>query len=184
MKHQSPSDSTVSEDAARQRIYPGESATAVEIKKLADEYRTAAHHLCERGRRGSPLSWAPYRLIAIQAIELYLNALLLHQNHEPSNVRGLQHNLSLRADMAIAAGLKLRKLTAVHLHALNANREYLTSRYNPELNTTTSQPNRLAATLDEVAKKVSFVIMADSKKSPPLKSGAASRSVAASNSLL
>lgn len=181
MKHQSPSHSTVSEHVAQRRIYPGESATAIETNKLADHYRMAAHHLREKGRRGDPLSWAPYRLTAIQAIELYLNALLLHQNHEPSDVRGLQHNLSLRADMAITAGLKLRKLTAAHLHSLNANREYLTSRYCPELNVTTSQLTRLTATLDEVAKKVSCVVMADSKKVPRLKSGAASRSAAASN---
>ncbi len=48
----------------------------------------------------------------------------------------------------------LRKLTAAHLQTLSANREYLITRYGPELAASASQINRLTATLDEVAKKV------------------------------
>ena len=72
-----------------QKIYPGEDATALEVLLLADEYRKAAATLLPTGRRGKPLSRAPYRLVAIQAVELYLNALMLSRGRPSSEVRGL-----------------------------------------------------------------------------------------------
>jgi len=125
---------------------------------LAEEYRKAAHLLLQLGRRGDPLSRAPCRLSAIHAIELYLNALLLFMGQETSRIRGLQHNLAARSEMAIANGLQLRKRTAAHLSAMAGNREYLVTRYGPEMTATISQINRLTATLDEVANKVSAMM--------------------------
>ena len=142
--------------------YPGELATPQQIRRLADEYRQAAELLLSTGRRGDPLSRAPFRLAAIHAIELYLNALLLHRGHDPSAVRGLQHNLAVRTDRALAAGLRLRQRTAAHLKSMAANREYLVTRYGPEMTGTASQLNRLAATLSEVARKVAAIIPANS----------------------
>ena len=74
---------------------------------------------------------------------------------ETSRIRGLQHSLAARSEMAIASGLQLRKRTAAHLSAMAGNREYLVTRYGPEMTATISQINRLTATLDEVANKVS-----------------------------
>jgi len=125
---------------------------------LAEEYRKAAHLLLQLGRRGDPLSRAPCRLSAIHAIELYLNALLLFMGQETTRIRGLQHNLAARSEMAIANGLQLRKRTAAHLSAMAGNREYLVTRYGPEMTATISQINRLTATLDEVANKVSAMM--------------------------
>ena len=138
--------------------YPGQSATASQILQLADEYRKAAQALVQQGRRGAPLSWAPCRLAAIQAIELYLNALLLHIGLEASAIRGMQHNLAKRTDQATAAGLKLRKRTAAHLTAMEGSREYLVTRYGPEMTGTVSQINRLIASLEEVAAKVTEIV--------------------------
>ena len=72
-------------------------------------------------------------------------------------MRKLQHNLFARADLARKDGLTLRKRTIEHLQSLSTAREYLVSRYAPELAKTMSmsQLNRLEATLDEVAGKVS-----------------------------
>lgn len=140
--------------SGKQKVYPGELAEPKDIRRLADEYRKAAHLLIKNGRRGAPLSWAPYRLSAIHAIELYLNAVVLHLGHEPTRVRGMQHNLSTRAELAIAGGLRLRKRTAAHLHAMVGNREYLVTRYETVVTMTVSQINRLTASLDEVANKV------------------------------
>ena len=137
-----------------QQPYPGEMAAPEQLLLLADEYRRAAHLLRPLGRPGEQLSRAPFRLLAIHAIELYLNALLLHRGHTPSQVRGLQHDLAQRSELAVAAGLKLRSRTAAHLAAIARNREYLVIRYGPELHRTSSQINRLTATLDELAKKV------------------------------
>lgn len=142
------------EVAQLSKSYPGGSATAVEVLHLAEQYRKAARLLLQLGQRGDPLSRAPCRLSAIHAIELYLNALLLHAGHEPSQIRGMQHNLSARTELAIASGLHLRKRTAAHLSAMAGNREYLVTRYGPEMTATISQINRLTATLDEVANKV------------------------------
>jgi len=130
---------------------------------LAEEYRKAAHLLLQLGRRGDPLSRAPCRLSAIHAIELYLNALLLFRGQETSRIRGLQHDLAARTQMAIANGLQLRKRTAEHLSAMAGNREYLVTRYGPEMTATISQINRLTATLDEVANKVSAMMAAPNR---------------------
>jgi|SRR3984957_12797222 hypothetical protein len=92
------------------------------------------------------------------AIELYLNALLLRAGHPPSLIRGLRHDFSARADLAITCGLLFRRRTAAHLRMIAATREHLVTRYGPELTSTLTQLNRLAATLDEIATKVHFAM--------------------------
>jgi hypothetical protein len=129
-------------------------ATPEDVLRLADSYRHAALALAGLGTRGDPVSRAPYRNAAIHAIELYLNALLLRAGRAPSLIRGLQHDFSARADLAITCGLLLRRRTAEHLRMIASTREYLVTRYGPELTSTLAQLNRLAATLDEVATKV------------------------------
>lgn len=139
--------------------YPGDLATPRQVFDLAEEYRKASHALLQLGRPGKPLTRAPFRLTAVHAIELYLNALLLQRGHAPNQIRGLQHDLWARAELATAAGLLLRKRTAAHLRSLSRSREYLVTRYGPEMVATVSQTNRLTATLDEVAKKVAAMML-------------------------
>lgn len=134
--------------------YPGGSARPDQVRALADEYRKAAAVLLKLGERGKPLTRAPFRVSAIHAVELYLNAFLLARGIEAEKIRGLQHDLPARAALAIAGGLSLRKRTLEHIRSLSAAREYLVSRYGPELAAPMSQINRLIATLDEVANKV------------------------------
>lgn len=105
------------------------------------------------------MSRAPYRLVAIHAIELHLNALLLAKGHSAAQVRGMQHNLAAKTAAAILAGLKLRRLTAEHLRGLSERREYLTTRYDPDLSAT-SEITRLTATLEEVASKTALMVKA------------------------
>jgi hypothetical protein len=136
------------------KVYPGDAATPAQVQALADEYRRASLMLLELGRPRAPLTRAPFRLTAIHAVELYLNAFLLRRGHTPADIRGLQHDLCARFDLASAGGLRLRQKTAAHLRDLSAAREYLTTRYGPELSATMSQINRLVATLEEVADKV------------------------------
>jgi hypothetical protein len=137
--------------------YPGAAATPRQMLTLAEEYRRAAHVLLPTGQRRQPLSRAPYRLMAIHALELHLNALLLALGHPMVRVRGLQHDFATRTELAIAAGLKLRRRTILHLRGLSETREYLITRYDPGLSAV-SQLNRLAATLEEVAEKVTTII--------------------------
>lgn len=136
------------------KAYPGDAATPAQVHALADEYRRASQTLLGLGRARAPLTRAPFRLTAIHAIELYLNAFLLRHGHTPSRIRGLQHDLCARAELAFAGGLTLRKRTEAHLRNMSAEREYLATRYGPELAATMSQINRLMATLEEVADKV------------------------------
>jgi hypothetical protein len=137
----------------RPQFYPGETATPRQIVDLADEYRLAADALLQTGRRGEPLSRAPYRLVAIHAVELYLNASLLAAGHASATPRKLHHDLAARAELALGAKLALRKRTVAHLRRLSETREYLCSRYDPAVSAA-SELNRLAATLAEVAQKV------------------------------
>jgi hypothetical protein len=95
----------------------------------------------------------------MHAIELYLNALLLQQGHDAKRIRGMQHDLGARTQLAISGGLKLRARTAQHLALMVSNREYLVTRYGAEMTSTVSQMNRLTATLNEVAKKVSLTVL-------------------------
>jgi HEPN domain-containing protein len=139
------------------KTYPGELATPEEVLRLASEYQNAAKCLLKLGRRGEPLSRAPFRLVAIHAVELYLSALLLHLGHSASEIRGLQHDLSERTKLATEEGLQLRKRTAAHLAKIVGNREYLIARYGPET-VTVSQINQLEATLNEVAKIVTTMM--------------------------
>lgn len=133
--------------------YPGEAATAADLRALAEEYRRAAVLVRTLGRRGEAISRAPFRLLAIQAVELYLTAFLVGRGRDAASVRALGHDLARRADLAAALGLVLRVRTRAHLGALGSGREYLASRYAPERAADASQLNRLAATLEEVARR-------------------------------
>jgi hypothetical protein len=149
--------------------YPGELASPQQVHDLAEAYCKAAHVLLQLGRPGKPLTRAPFRLSAIHAIELYLNALLLKAGRPPHEIRRLQHDLGKRTALAEEVGLSLRKRTAEHLRSLSDEREYLVTRYGPELAATASQINRLTATLDEVAKKVTSLLSRSPAKSSSLK---------------
>lgn len=138
--------------------YPGSAASAWQILSLAHEYNSSCIHLMIRAEGGEPYQFAPARLLAIQAIELYLNALLLDAGETAQAIRGLQHDLAGRARRAVECGLQLRAKTAEHLVQLTSRREYLTARYGPELAGTQSQLNRLTATLTEVAEKVTLIV--------------------------
>jgi len=139
--------------------YPGSSASAEEIVYLATEYHQAALTLLQNARKGKPLSRAPSRLCAIHAIELYLNAFLLCLGDTPGQIRSRQHNLAERTTLAVDRGLRLRKKTAGHLVKMSEDREYLVSRYGPEMASPLSEINRLIATLEEVGKKVRSVVL-------------------------
>ena len=145
-----------------QRFYPGETATAEQILLLANEYRDAADALLQTRHCGTPLSRAPYRLLAIQAIELYLNAHLLRAGHPAGSLRGLQHDLAARSRLAAGAKLILRRRTVGHLESLSRTREYLITRYDPS-QSAASQINRLEATLAEVGEKANLLITRSAK---------------------
>lgn len=150
--------------------YPGTDATPQQVQKLANEYRLAADHLLGKGRKREPISRAPFRFNAIHAIELYLNAFLLHVGRSPEEVRGLQHDLAKRTALAESNGLRLRKGTIDHLNAMAERREYLAMRYEPEI-VESSQINRLSASLTEVAKKVEEVLSKAQKAGKPEQKG-------------
>ncbi len=134
-----------------QKSYPGSNASKWQILDLAHEYYHAANTLFQKAQREAPLSYAPARMCCIHAIELYLNAFLRHQGIPPEQIRARMHNL---ADPLFVERLKLKARTARHLEAMTEKREYLISRYAPELITEHSELNRLLATLVEVMMKV------------------------------
>ncbi len=134
--------------------YPGATASASQVFALAAEYHAAAEFLILKGRPRQPISRAPARLCAIHAIELYLNAFLLAAGEPPERVRARFHNLDDRAVSAVGHGLILRKRTLAHLVRMTEHREYLVSRYGPEMSGKLSESNRLTATLNEIAMKV------------------------------
>lgn len=138
--------------------YPGAEASVWQILGLAHEYYNAAMTLFQKvegvPQTVAPLSRAPARLCAIHAIELYLNAFLMHEGVSPAEIRRKNHSLAKRSEYEVIAKLKLRKRTTGHLITMSERREYLVSRYGPELVATHSELNRLTVTLVEVMTKV------------------------------
>ncbi|MGO6748206.1 hypothetical protein ACCS93_38420 [Rhizobium ruizarguesonis] len=130
--------------------YPGK-ASVRSILNLAKQYQDAANKL---GQGSSKPNQAPRRLLALHAMELYLNAFLLAKGVNPITICGCQHDLGERTRIASEAGLVLRKRTVTHLATLSASNEYHIIRHAPELTSTLSQLNRLMATADELSRKV------------------------------
>jgi hypothetical protein len=118
---------------------------------LATQYQGAA---CKLGAGSSKSNVVPQRLLALHAMELYLNAFLLAKGLAPATIRDFRHDLAERTRIASEAGLVLRRRTATHLATLSARNEYSVVRYAPELMSTLSQVNRVMATLDELSRKV------------------------------
>ncbi|MEJ1116906.1 hypothetical protein V9K92_00225 [Phyllobacterium sp. CCNWLW109] len=121
------------------------------ILNLATQYQDATNKL---GESFSKPSQIPLRLLAIHAMELYLNAFLLAKGVDPATIRNLRHDLGARTRMASDAGLILRKRTVAHLARLSESNEYHLIRYAPVLLSALSQLNRVMATLDELSRKV------------------------------
>ena len=133
------------------QAYPGSKATVEELVQLAEVYRDASQVLLQTAKKGGRLSYAPARLCAIHAIELYLNAFLRFSGTSPEQIRARVHNL---ADANFVEALRLRKKTSIHLIDLTERREYLITRYAPELTSQLTELNRLTATLHEVRAKL------------------------------
>lgn len=131
-------------------VYPGNAAKPRELLGLAEAYFEAANSLFENARKGDAVTYAPARLCAIHATELFLNAFLRAHGKSAGDVRARLHNL---ADVKFVETLNLRKKTAEHLSEMTHRREYLISRYAPELVSQHTELNRLQATLNEVRKK-------------------------------
>lgn len=140
--------------------YPGEEATIAQLLALAEQYYHAYCQVSKNPSSDRAFASAPARLLAIQAIELYLNVFLRSAGESPQDVRGLQHDLGKKTALAVERGLVLRRRTIEHLMALTSGREYLSSRYGPELSSTWSNMNRIGATLYELLKKVQPIVSA------------------------
>jgi hypothetical protein len=131
--------------------YPGSNASTSQMLDLANEYYEAAMTLSTKSEKESRLASAPARLCCIHAIELYLNAFLKHEGIPHKDIRGLMHKL---ADSPLIVKLKLKKKTSEHLNAITEKREYLISRYGPEMAAEQTEMSRLSSTLTEIMTKV------------------------------
>ena len=147
--------------------YPGDHASPYEMNRLADFYRDAAHRCSGSILIGDPISAGPMRLLAIHSIELNLSAYLLLQGSPWPAIRKMGHDLTARLERATERGMVLRERTSAHIRAIARDREYLIARYGPDCLSTASQMNRLLATLEEVARKVSRAV-ADCVPSQPI----------------
>lgn len=136
---------------------PDQEASAEALLAYAESYRAAATTLLTSDGR-DPLAAAPARYCALHAIELYLDAFLRGLGESPGRLRAHGHDLRVRAALAIARGLTLRRKTAQHLVRLSVERAHQIARYGPARPEPASETNRLAATLDEIARKVGDAI--------------------------
>lgn len=128
------------------------------MNRLADFYRDAAYRSLGSIFVDDPMSAGPTRLLAIHSIELNLSAYLMLRGSSWAEIRKMGHDLTARLERASELGLLLRARTSNHIRAMGRDREYLIARYGPDCLSQTSQVNRLLATLEEVARKVSRTI--------------------------
>lgn len=136
--------------------YPGSTASVWQIEELALAYYQGAIVLCKNaesleGHTLATIHYAPVRLCAIHAIELFLNAYLKHEGVPVEKIRGRMHNL---ADPEFVSHLNIKKKTAEHLKMMSERREYLISRYAPDMMSKHSEISRLLTTLKEIMTKV------------------------------
>jgi hypothetical protein len=150
-------------------VYPGSATTALQLKELALHYADAACIFEKLPSAPKGLALVPFRLLAIHAIELTFDALLIHNNVKAEEIRAMHHDLHARLVMAETFGLKLRVKTVKHISDLTANREYLVHRYDPIGSLQSGQLNRLIATLREVSKKTNQLLAAEKKPSNAVK---------------
>lgn len=129
-----------------------------ELIELAASYAEAAEKLKELWKKGVPLSQAPFRFVAIHAIELYLNAYLETNDHDPKEIRGLQHDLQKKTNCAMADGLKLKLRTVKYLGKLTANADYTCARYKPASLKQPAPPSQLLAAMNDVKDKVAMAV--------------------------
>lgn len=163
--------------------YPGDQASPYDMNRLADFYRDAAHRSSGSIQMGDPLSAGPMRLLAIHSIELNLSAFLLLQGSTWAAIRKMGHDLAARLECATGRGLVLRERTAAHIRAIARDREYLVARYGPDCLSTASQLNKLLATLEEVARKVSRAVADAPSPQPNARRGSGSPSKAEKRSI-
>lgn len=150
--------------------YPGDDASPLDLNRLADFYRDAAHRAAASIQLGDPMSAAPMRMLAIHSIELNLSAFLLATGLSQVDIRKLGHDLATRVDLATGKGLDLRQRTIAHVRVVARDREYLIPRYGPDCLSGLPQTNRVLATLGEVAAKVSRALCkphCTSERAPP-----------------
>jgi hypothetical protein len=145
--------------------YPGSETTALQLKELAMHYADAACVFEKLPHTPKGLALVPFRLLAIHAIELTFNAVLVHNSVKAEEIRAMHHDLRAHMVMAETFGLKLRPKTVKHICDLTANREYLVHRYDPAESLRAGHLNRLIATLREVSKKTNQLLAAE--KAPP-----------------
>lgn len=127
-------------------------ADAESLFALAKHYQNAAELLSRPDGKCNAMRFQPYRLNALQAIELCLSAYLRQKGVNPKELRGFNHEFSRRAEEAINKGLSLKKRTILHLGKLSDDDEYLNVRYNPAPKQL-SELTRIKATLDELFEK-------------------------------
>ncbi|NTH22996.1 hypothetical protein G6L73_31580 [Agrobacterium rhizogenes] len=139
--------------------YPGKAAGVRGILNLAKQYQDAAGKL---GEGSSKSNQAPRRLLALHAMELYLDAFLLAKGVNTATIGGFRHDLRELTRIASEAGLVLRKRTVAHLETLSASNEYDVVSYAQELISTLSQVSRIMATVDELSRKVRKALRASS----------------------
>lgn len=91
---------------------------------------------------------------------LYLTAFLLLAGRSGSDARRMGHDLAVRAELATAGELALRRRTMEHLREIERDREYFAVRYAPERLPRPFHANRLVATLADVGDKVAAAVVA------------------------
>ncbi|EFL88403.1 hypothetical protein [Ahrensia sp. R2A130] len=134
--------------------YPGDHETAQSLFALAQHYDAAALLVLPMRKKKNAASWAPFRFLSLHAVELYLNAALLHRGQTVADIRGLKHDLIARTDFAESKGLNLEASTVKHLQQTNAKRAYVASRYEAKPRFAPACPAHFEEALKDVAAKV------------------------------
>jgi HEPN domain-containing protein len=131
--------------------YPGDHIDGVALLGMAKSYHEAADRLraaltpCKNG------DYAPWRLLALHAIELYLSAAMLRHDHDMAVVRSSSHDLEKKLNLLLKDGMRFSEKTCHVLRLVSQDRHYVRARYAPDMVKEMMPITRLNAALSDVA---------------------------------
>lgn len=136
--------------AERSHIGADGNARPLELLQIAAQYRSAAERLSGGQARGL----APFRLCALQAIELSLIACLVHLGLPSVSLRDMSHDFGKLIDAADHGGLALDDQTSARIRQFQ--RDYLALGQVPSDDAFDTHPNALlwtVRTLEDAARR-------------------------------
>jgi len=140
-------------------------SAAPDLIALANEYAKCANALNGLRKQNRRLQSAPHRFAALHAIDLYLNACLIHLGKGLKHTKSLQHNFYVKFELLELEGFVLKQRFKTYLKLLTDSGEYTQTRYSFHTVSDELSIPQLQALLREIAKKAKDFVSKEKPRS-------------------